>query len=99
MTGLEMSQQLATPIIFSSNYLGNHNPYELVFGRDRNTKFDQPDYNPMTYMTVTHKKKKTAPYSQNNGKKTETEQVKMLKTGTNCRQYMCNHNTNFFYVG
>ena len=47
MTGLEMSQQLATPIIFSSNYLGNHNPYEQVFGRDRNTKFDQPDCNPM----------------------------------------------------
>ena len=58
-----MSQQLATPIIFSSNYLGNHNPYELVFGRDRTTKFDQPDCNPM-------KKKKK--------KKTETEQVKML---------------------
>ena len=65
MTGLEMSQQLATPIIFSSNYLGNHNPYELVFGRDRTmelhdrtTKFDQPDCNPMTYMTVTEKRKK-----------------------------------------
>ena len=92
MTGLEMSQQLATPIIFSSNYLGNHNPYEPVFERDRTTKFDQPDCcKPMTYIWLSHTHKQKKPlYSQNNGNlaKTETEQVKMLKTGTNCRQCM-----------